>query len=184
MNTERSLYEIEVALAKTNYFNFVRNIIAFNVNGISAVLPIFHECDMLVLSKSGYLTEIEIKRSWSDFMADFRKKHKHESGGLIKYFYYCIPEILLDKAYDELFERKVEYTGIITYSEELYIKLHGKKQFDKFAYKFQSMPGYRKLSIEEQLQIARFGAMRSILLKEKLIKSMNNETIRNNQTSH
>ena len=66
MNTERTLYEIEVALSKSDAFNFVRNIIAFNVNGMSDSLSIWHECDMLVLSKSGYLTEIEIKRSWAD----------------------------------------------------------------------------------------------------------------------
>lgn len=63
MDTSKTLYEIEVALAKSSYFNFVKNIIAFNVNGISSKLAIWHECDMLVLSKSGYLTEIEIKRS-------------------------------------------------------------------------------------------------------------------------
>ena len=88
MNTERTLYEIEVALSKSDAFNFVRNIIAFNVNGMSDSLSIWHECDMLVLSKSGYLTEIEIKRSWADFLADFKKRHTHEGRGIIKYFYY------------------------------------------------------------------------------------------------
>lgn len=73
MNTERTLYEIEVALAKSEQFNYVKNIVAFNVNGIGSNLLICHECDMLVLSKSGYLTEIEIKRSWSDFIADLAK---------------------------------------------------------------------------------------------------------------
>lgn len=51
MNTKRTLYEIEIALSKHDSFNFIRNIIAFNVNGLSASLNIFHECDMLVLSK-------------------------------------------------------------------------------------------------------------------------------------
>ena len=31
------------------------------------------------------------------------------------------------------------------------------------------MDNYRKLFIEEQLELARYGAMRSILLKEKII---------------
>lgn len=73
-DTHRTLYEIEVALAKFPTFDFRKNIIAFNVNGWSERLPIQHECDMLVCSKSGYLTEIEIKRSWTDFLADFKKK--------------------------------------------------------------------------------------------------------------
>jgi len=36
-----------------------------------------HECDVLAISKSGYLIEYEIKRSRSDFRADFKKEHKH-----------------------------------------------------------------------------------------------------------
>ena len=73
-DTECTLHEIEVALAKTDTFNFVRNIVAFNVNGLSELFPLHHEADMLVMSRTGYLTEIEIKRSWSDFLADFKKK--------------------------------------------------------------------------------------------------------------
>jgi hypothetical protein len=37
-----------------------------------------HECDVLGITKAGYLVEFEIKRSRSDFRADFKKKHKHE----------------------------------------------------------------------------------------------------------
>lgn len=173
MKTERTLYEIEVALAKSDYFNYVKNIIAFNVNGIGESLNIQHECDMLVLSKSGYLTEIEIKRSWDDFLADFKKKHSHEGMGIIKSFYYCIPECLLDKAYDKLDELKIDYTGIITYDENLKITLHGHRCTNhdgSYSYYFTAQHPYRKLFLEEQLQIARFGAMRAILLKEKFTK--------------
>ena len=173
MNTSKTLYEIEVALAKSSYFNFVKNIIAFNVNGISSKLPIWHECDMLVLSKSGYLTEIEIKRSWIDFLADFKKKHYHNSE-LIKYFYYCVPISILDKVYDYLYKNDIKYTGVITYTEELFIKVHQKKlkplfENDEVRYVSPAMDNYRKLFIEEQLELARYGAMRSILLKEKII---------------
>lgn len=166
MNTERSLYEIEVALAKSDSFNFIRNIVAFNVNGWGSKLYIGHECDMLVLSKSGYLTEIEIKRSFSDFIADFKKKHHHESAGIIKYFYYCVPEKIYDKVCSELSKRDVLYSGIITFNEDLIIRYHG---YDKNVH-IREMRPYRKLSPEEQLQVARFGAMRSVILKEKLIK--------------
>ena len=96
MNTKHTLYEIEIALAKMSVFNYIKNIIAFNVNGIGHSLLIGHECDMLILSKSGYLTEIEIKRSWEDFKADFKKKHQHESNGIIKTFMYCIPISIIE----------------------------------------------------------------------------------------
>ncbi len=170
--TQRSLYEIEIALAKSDSFNYVRNIIAFNVNGISESLGIWHECDMLVLSKSGYLTEIEIKRSWNDFLADFKKEHGHDSFGIIKHFYYCIPECMLEKAYEKLTESSINYTGIITYDEDLTLRFHGHKfvkETGECRYSFVTQTRYRKLFLEEQLQVARFGAMRAINLKEKLI---------------
>lgn len=54
-----------------------------------------HECDILAVSKSGYLTEYEIKVSKSDLKADFKKKHKHESDRL-KYQYFAIPKEMRD----------------------------------------------------------------------------------------
>ena len=170
MNTERTLYEIEVALAKSEQFNYVKNIVAFNVNGIGSNLLICHECDMLVLSKSGYLTEIEIKRSWADFIADFSKKHSHENMGIIRYFYYCVPEYIVDKVYEKLKSIDAKYSGVITYDENLKINVKG-ALIDDYHVVRQINPN-RKLFLEEQLQVARYGAMRSVLLKEKLIKSV------------
>lgn len=169
-DTNRTLYEIEVALAKYRNFDFRKNIIAFNVNGLSERLPIFHECDMLVCSKSGYLTEIEIKRSWSDFIADFKKKHHHESEGLIKYFYYCVPDSIYEKVRDYLFENAVKCAGIITYTEDLYIQIKAVKVDETRHYIGIANPDYKKLFLEQQLEIARLGAMRVIGLKEKMIK--------------
>ena len=37
-----------------------------------------HECDMLIVTKNRYLTEVEIKISLSDLKADFKKKHQHK----------------------------------------------------------------------------------------------------------
>ncbi|RRD39321.1 DNA repair protein MmcB-related protein [Leptotrichia sp. OH3620_COT-345] len=58
---------------------------------------IFHECDILAVSEAGYATEVEIKISISDLKADFKKEHNHKSE-VIKNFYYCVPENLLEKA--------------------------------------------------------------------------------------
>lgn len=170
VDTQRTLYEIEVALAKTDKFNYIKNVIAFNVNGLGYSLFINHECDMLVLSKSGYLTEIEIKRSWSDFKADFKKKHSHESADLIKSFYYCIPLSILDKV-KEYFKDKKMYSSnvVITYDEDLNIEFH---QIECNGIEHNSK--YRKLFLEEQFQVARFGAMRAINIKEKINRLINN----------
>lgn len=163
--TSRTITEIEVSLAKHDKFNYIKNVVAFNVNGLGESLKLLHECDMLVLSKSGYLTEIEIKRSWQDFLNDFKKTHDHYGYGLIKHFYYCVPLSIKDKAIDYFNENgRFMISGFIIYDEELNISFEKVKNNDK---EFRS---FRKLFLEEQFQVARFGAMRAILLREKLNK--------------
>lgn len=161
-NTGRSLTEIEIALAESDYFNFVRNTVAFNVLGESSRLPLFHECDMLVLRPSGYLIEVEIKRSWSDFLADFHKRHHHGSyagENLLKELWFCVPSGCLEDAQKKLEEGKQAYSGIVTYDEELKLRFVGGAP----------LPVYRKLTAEERFQVARFGAMRCVQLRKKLI---------------
>ena len=182
MDTKRDLLEIETALARHDKFNFTKNIVAFNVKGISENLPIYHECDMLVLSKSGYLTEIEIKRSWSDFLADFKKKHNHNNYPIIKYFYYCVPLSIYEKVRDKLEERynsrtgndTFNYTGIITYDEDLNFVINGHRfqvfYTDEMKETYPQMLGAKKLYLEQQLELARLGAMRAVTLKENIIK--------------
>lgn len=49
-----------------------------------------HEADLIWISENDYLTEVEIKASYSDFLADFQKKEKH----MTKYtraVYYAFP---------------------------------------------------------------------------------------------
>lgn len=56
-----------------------------------------HECDMLIVTKNCYLTEVEIKISLSDLKADFKKEHQHKDEN-IKNFYYAFPEEMKEKA--------------------------------------------------------------------------------------
>ena len=60
------------------------------------------ECDILELTKSGYLYEYEVKVSRSDFKADAKKatfkesKYQSIQSGLrVNYFYYVVPENLI-----------------------------------------------------------------------------------------
>ena len=66
-----SIERIEDSIMNYNDFNFRQNLMVFRVSDTSCVVN--HECDCLIMSKSGYRTEIEIKRSYSDFLADFKK---------------------------------------------------------------------------------------------------------------
>ena len=49
------------------------------------------ECDLIAITKSGYLHEYEIKRSKEDFLADFRKPQFHNDVR-IKKLTYALPE--------------------------------------------------------------------------------------------
>lgn len=177
LDTERSLYEIEVALAK--HFEYLKsNIVVFNVIGESYDIPINHECDCLVISKAGYLTEIEIKRSWSDFLNDFKKRHKVKEPS-IKYFYYCVPEKLRDKVYDRLDEEVnknegFNYSGVITYDEDLNLVQGGKrikswKRIGDYDYVDCAL-GWQKLYLEQKLAIARLGCIKTIKEKKKIVE--------------
>lgn len=125
-DTNRELVDIEIALARE--YNFEKNIVVFNVLGASWILPISHECDMVVVSpKSRLLCELEIKRTWQDFCADFKKRHHHETYSNcieISSFCYVIPEGLYEKAVRKLQEEKVVVTSIVTYDERLAFKHH------------------------------------------------------------
>lgn len=166
-DTNRSLLDIELALAEE--FGWKRNVIVFNVNGLSGKLPIFHECDMLVMTKARYLTEIEIKRSFTDFCNEFKKRHHHESYGPdIKEFWYCVPLGTLQKIKEKLSENGWCPSGIITYDEKLNLRYNLVPDIPNSVRLFSDSP--RPLSLEQQLELARLGAMRQITLRKKIQK--------------
>lgn len=55
-----------------------------------------YEADLIYISKARYLTEVEIKISMSDFMADFNKLVYHSSV-LVRNFYYAFPQEFYEK---------------------------------------------------------------------------------------
>ena len=71
LDTNLSVHEIEEAIILRCTNGIRSNIIVPNV---SWGMGIEYEADLIVLSKQGYATEYEIKRSYSDFVADFAKK--------------------------------------------------------------------------------------------------------------
>lgn len=81
--------QIEVAI----YSNLARKDHKIICPNISWGLGLNHECDILIVDKNNFLTEIEIKVSRGDLVADGKKWHKHKSDH-IKYLYFAIPEKL------------------------------------------------------------------------------------------
>lgn len=83
--------QIEIAVAKM--FGTRTHIIVPNISwGLN-----LHECDLLIINKNGYATEVEIKTSKADLKADLEKRHGHKSNR-IKHLYYAMPAELIDFA--------------------------------------------------------------------------------------
>ena len=152
MKNNLSYTEIELAIAK--YFDIRKNIVIPNISfGFN-----IHECDLFIIKPSGYVVEVEIKRSISDLKADFKKKHKHEDER-IKELFFAVPDELYEKCKDLI----PEDAGILVFYEfenKCYVRL-------KRAAKKTSG---RKLTDMEKMKVMRLGCLRIWSLKEKIIK--------------
>jgi len=156
VSTSLSYLDIELAIAK--HYDTRQHIIVPNcyINfGTSAD----HECDLIIIKRSGYAEEIEIKMSKSDLKADFKKKHGHIDERL-QHLYYAMPVEL----YEQCKELIPEYAGVFTITK---YEDRGFARCVKSAPKKQC----RKLTTEEQLKIARLGVMRIWNLKQKYQRS-------------
>lgn len=87
---------MEVAVA--NLIGWRENVIVPNVY---FGLGLRHEADLIVLDKSGRLTEIEIKCTLSDLKADFKKPHSHQSS-IISRLVYAVPDKIVDYAKENI----------------------------------------------------------------------------------
>ena len=147
--------EMEVAIAK--YFGIRKHIVVPNVSwGFFN-----HECDLFLIRTSGYGFEVEIKRSKSDMMADFKKKHGHKDRqNRIVQLYYAFPEELLSKVEDLV----PEECGIITVSRSEW----NNKAYASMRRDAKRKKGAKPLTQKEQLKIARLGTLRIWTLKEKM----------------
>jgi hypothetical protein len=155
MNYETS-GEIEIAIAR--WFGIRKYVIVPNVSW--GFLP--YEADMLILTKSKYVWEVEIKVSRSDLLRDGNKRHQHNTPKVRK-LWFAIPE-KLEGCIEQIPERAgvlvVDRTGRVTTSSR----------------SPTANPIARKLSDEECFQLARLGALRVWPLKEKIAKLASKQT--------
>ena len=165
---KRKLTTIEMELAIAKYFGYRQHIIVPNVSwGFTS-----HECDLLLIRKSGYCFEIEIKRSKSDMLADFKKRHGHiDRKNRIVQLYYAFPKELLPKL-EELVPKEC---GILTV--ERYLGWNDKPSTHvSMVRDAKRKKGARRLTEKEQLQIARLGTLRIWTLKQKIISLLYGKT--------
>lgn len=159
---EKTIPTVEMELAIAKLFVVRQNIIVPNISWGFGM----HECDMFVIKKSGIAVEIEIKRSKSDFLADFKKGHDHKDRqNRITEFYFAFPE--------EIYESCKDLVPLDAGIIKCYRYTNYKKETNVFATvmrKPKRIKGARKLTVEEQLRVAKLGTMRIWTLKQKIIK--------------
>nr|DAV79842.1 MAG TPA: hypothetical protein [Caudoviricetes sp.] len=179
IETHLSVKEIEHIIV--NFFGGVRaNIIVPNLSfGF-----LNHEADLVIVGNNGYLTEVEIKRSFEDFKADFKKEIYHDTDERVSYFGYFVPKIIQQKCMD--FNK--EHAKDVTYNGRPYAvfgftddgKVYDKdgRYLPRGRFGASYNPNARKLFLEERLKIAHLGCMR--LYPNK--KNNNNLTFLTNDT--
>jgi len=154
--------EMEVAIAKM--FGIREHIIVPNLSwGFFD-----HECDLFLIRKSGFGFEVEIKRSKSDMVADFKKKMNHiDNKNRIAQLFYAFPVELLPKV-----EALVPLDcGIIVVKKKK--TSDGSWESASIHRDATRRKGAKRLTEKEQLKIARLGTLRIWTLKEKLNKLKN-----------
>lgn len=140
--------EIEVAVA--NYLNIRQNLIVPNVHWGFDV----HECDLLVVTKAGYLWEVEIKVDKYDLRKDKEKWHQHRHAKISR-LYFAIPEYLQSEI-----EHIPEHAGILIVNDM------GKvSKFKVSKFREAVTTGKYKVTEQERYKIARLGALRIWNLK-------------------
>jgi hypothetical protein len=122
-----------------------------------------HEVDILVVTKSGYAWEVEIKVSKADLIKDKSKGHEHNDPKLSR-LYFAIPSLLVPHI-----EHIPERAGILEVKRyetlpNIYCESVKVIREAKSKYEYQFTP-------QEKYQIARLGTMRILGLKNKIRKS-------------
>jgi len=158
----KTTLELEIAVMKK--LGIRKKLIVTNISwGLN-----IHECDLLMVSGSGYATEIEIKISKSDLIKDLEKRHKHQNRK-IKYLYFAMPSSLA---------KHIEY--VPTHAGIMVVNSRG-RVFTIARPKIN--PACRPLTEDEIFQVAKLGAMRILGLKTKILKFKNKEEILKNKNS-
>jgi hypothetical protein len=137
------------------YIDIRRELVVPNVHWGAGL----HECDLFVLSKAGYATEIEIKISRADLVQDAKKKHGHVNYK-IKQLYFAIPEHL------------VPYIKYIPERAGILIVYYASSMAGPYVkcIRTAKITGNFKYNLENRMQITRLGALRIWNLKSKVRK--------------
>jgi hypothetical protein len=160
MNKTDKITTLEIENRVASFFDYRQNIIVPNISwGIN-----IHECDLLIIRKSGCGIEVEIKISKADLKKDGEKRHGHfDYNNRIKELYFAIPEHLKDNI-DLIPER----AGILVLNKRLDYGYHIDLRILR---KPKSNMKATKFTEKEILKIAHLGTMRIWNLKRNIIET-------------
>lgn len=109
------------------------------VPNVSWGLGLRHECDLLYLDDKNRFTEVELKVSKYDLLADFKKPHGHISS-FISRLAYAVPENLLELAIEVV---PKECGIIVAYEDMIYAQ-------------WVRIPKHNKLRVPDNKKIIKF----------------------------
>ena len=164
LDTNLSVRQIELLLHDSGIWNKRQDIMIPNLSwGL-----LNHEADFVAITKSGYLTEVEIKRSFADLKADFKKDVFH-CDERVYHFMYCLPISIKDKALNLFHENYGKIAQLYGHNEDykyadeffpfvLWYDENG--NLTKEPQKLSSRNGARKLFLEEIVTVSRLASLR------------------------
>ena len=158
---KRKLKSLDIEIAIADYYGIRQYTVIPNISWGLGV----HECDLLIMSKSGYCTEVEIKVSKADLIKDNEKEHGHKSDK-IQALFFAVPLELKDIALQHI----PKHAGLFTIEYRPNNKV--KKYIVNCVKPTTINKVARKLTDVEKLQFYRLGCMRIWGLKKKLVKEL------------
>ena len=158
---------IEVEIEVMEHFGVRANLIVPNVSwGITGL----HECDLLILSGSNYVTEIEIKVTKHDLLNDNDKRHGHLHGYIARLFF-AVPEKLEAEALKSIPDR----AGLLVVCPRVRDRNGEKYYIVKQIRAAKRNRDPHQWAVHERFQLLRLGAMRILGMKKKILSLQQNK---------
>ena len=167
---------LQVEIEMIKYLDYVRNLIVTNC---SYGLDLCYEADIVCLGAS-YATEIEIKVSRSDLLADKKKKPQAHNSNLFKFFYFAVPEKLEEIALKEIPERAGLYVIRKKFNPSLREAHIFWFEVEKVR-EAQTNPLAKKWDIDMRCRLARLGAIKVLSMKANIEENNRQKEFVNNR---
>lgn len=121
--------------------------------------PGYYEADLIMISKSDYVTEVEIKLTMVDFLADFKKKYFH-CAPEVRRLYYAFPEKFYSSNKSEIYGKLAELgIGIIV------VAITQNGLVPRIELEPRKILSNTKLTAERKIQLLKLGCMKWFMRK-------------------